>query len=176
MKPETHRQALQRERHRAAESQGAGLVRAMTRLCLLLSAILFITGCGDSRYGHAFELDQSTFDADAMQLIRHDTGILIPAGARGLNFTYTPPIDPAYLARIEIPPESRGALEAQLAALKENRIESTGGLSTKTPWWRPTQGKVIVDKQVFDGNHGTTLHAILAIEGETLILYIDWST
>ena len=57
-----------------------------------------------------------------MEMIRHDTGLSIPKGARGLNFAYSPPIDPAYLARIEIPAESRASVETQLAALKENRI------------------------------------------------------
>lgn len=147
----------------------------MTRLFLLLSAVLFITGCGDSKYYHAFELDQSTFDADAMKMIRDDTGLVIPEGARGLNFAYKPPIDPAFLARIEIPAASRQSVEAQLAALKDNRVESSGGLATRIPWWKPTQVKVIVDKQVLYPN-GKSLHAILTIEGETLILYIDWST
>lgn len=176
MKPGTYNPVPRRARLRVVGRKGDTPIRALTRVCLLLSAILFLSACGQSRYDRAFELDQSTFDAEAMQMIRNDTGLTVPAGARGLNFSYTPPIDPAFVARIEIPAESRAAIETQLAALKENRINGTGGLSTKTPWWRPTQGKVIVDKQVFDPNHGTNLHAILVTEGETLILYIDWST
>lgn len=148
----------------------------MTRILLLLSAVLFLASCGDSRYGRAFELDQTTFDADAMKMIRDDTGLVIPEGARGLNFAYKPPIDPAFLARIEIPAESRQSVETQLAALRENRVKSIGGLATKIPWWQPTQGKVIVDKEVFYPSNGRALHAILTIEGESLILYIDWST
>jgi hypothetical protein len=68
-----------------------------------------------------------------MEMIRHDTGLSIPKGARGLNFAYSPPIDPAFLARIEIPADSRESVETQLAALKENRIKSVRGLASKTP-------------------------------------------
>src|SRR4051812_34612660 len=89
-----------------------GAFRAMKRLCILLSLITFVAGCRESRYDRAFELDNSTFDAEAMQMIHDDTGLLVPAGARGLNFAYKPPIDPAFLARIAIPADSRKSVEA----------------------------------------------------------------
>lgn len=148
----------------------------MIRNCILLASVILIVGCDRSRYDRAFELDQSTFDAGAMEMIRKDTGFSISEGARGLNFAYKPPVDPAFVARIEIPSEDRESIEKQLAALKGNRIEVRGGLADKIKWWRPMQGRVIVDKLVFDPENGTTLHGVLSIEAENLILYIDWST
>ncbi len=153
--------------------------RSKMKILLLLFAVLGLIGCGDgsdSRYYHSFELDESTFDAEAMQMIERDTGLDIPDNARGLNFAYKPPIDPAFLARIEIPAESLELMKKQLDVLKEKKIGTSGGLRERTPWWRPSQGTILIDKQVWDSSDGSLLHTVLATEDGKFILYIDHAT
>ncbi len=58
---------------------------------------LFVNGCNESRWYREFELDEKTFDSEAMQMIRRDTGFNLPEGVRGLNFRYSPPIDPSFI-------------------------------------------------------------------------------
>ena len=90
-----------------------------------------------------------------------------------MNFYYTPPIDPAYIAKIEIPPSSKEDVIKTLSTIKNEDIHFMGSLGTKVSWWIPKGAKVLVDHQEFVGT-GNYLHVILAEEDSTIILYIEW--
>ena len=138
----------------------------------LLSAVLLLPGCG--RDYRTYELDRASFDAKTFQRIQADTGIALPAGARGLNFYYKPPIDPAYIAKIEIPPSSMEDVIKTLSVIKnDDNLHITDSLGTKVRWWIPNGAKVLVDRQKFVGT-GNYLHVILTEEDTTVILYIEW--
>ena len=147
----------------------------MKHFVVLITVLVFITGCSDSgnnRYNREFQLDESSFDDSAMQMIKRDTGLSIPDGARGLNFAYKPPIDPSFLARIEIPNESHEFMISQISALKENIVNTSGGLTERIEWWRPSQGTVLAEKDFYNDSNGSRLHVILLSENGRLILYI----
>jgi len=138
----------------------------------LLLAVLLFAGC--DRDLRTYELDRASFDAKTLQRIQSDTGIALPASARGLNFYYKPPIDPAYIAKIEIPPSSKADVIKTLSAVKnDENIHSMGSLGEKVRWWVPKGTKPLVDNQAFVGT-GNYLHVMLTEENGTVILYIEW--
>jgi hypothetical protein len=131
-----------------------------------------LSGCG--RDARRYELDSKSFDSRTLQRIQSDTGITLPAGARGLNFYYKPPIDPAYIAKIEIPLSSKDDLIKTLSVIEnDDNIHNTETMGTKVRWWIPKDVKPLMDRQRFVGT-GNYLHVILTEEGETIILYIEW--
>jgi hypothetical protein len=133
---------------------------------------LAIVGCSDSRWYHEFELDEATFDDEAMEMVAKDSGITIPDRARGIHFSYKPPIDPAFLAVIEIPEEAAQEVIGQIDAIKDTAVpSSTGGLDEKNSWWTPTVGQVLIDRSTFDS--GRSLRAVLTRQNGRLLLYID---
>jgi hypothetical protein len=137
----------------------------------LLSTVLLFAGCG--REYRTYELDRTSFDVNTLQRIQSDTGIVLPAGARGLNFYYKPPIDPAYIAKIEIPPSSKEDVIKMLSAIKnDENIHTTESLGAKVRWWIPKGAKVLVDRQNF--HTGNYLHVTLTEDDTLVILYIEW--
>ncbi len=133
---------------------------------------LLYAGLGCDRRIRSYELDRTTFDAKTLQMIQADTGIALPAGARGLNFHYEPPIDPAYVARIEIPASSKDDVIRMLSAIELNEVHVSESLGTKVRWWIPRDVKRLVDRQAFVRSN--YLHVVLTEEGGALILYIEW--
>lgn len=93
-----------------------------------------------------------------------------------MNFTYKPPIDPAFLARIEIPTESLESVKKQLESIQDDRVNRTGGLRERTVWWNPSRNTVLMERQRVNHANGQLLHVIIAMEGGKVILYLDWST
>jgi hypothetical protein len=137
----------------------------------LLLAVLLFSGCG--RGFRSYELDRTSFDTKTLQMIQSDTGIALPAGARGLNFYYKPPIDPAYIAKIEIPLNFKEDMIKMLSAIKnDDNIHASESLGAKLSWRMPKSAKVVVERQTFVG--GNYLHATLTEEDAAVILYIEW--
>ncbi len=123
-----------------------------------MMSLLFLPRCG-SRWNREFELDENSFDTEAMEMVKDDSGLNLPATAKGLKFAYKPPIDPAFLAIIQLPEESLDQIKPQIEAILDNPISSTGGLDTRIPWWKPTHGEVIIDRENFRSN-GTEIRVI----------------
>jgi hypothetical protein len=139
-----------------------------------LSLLSLLSGCG--RDYRTYELDKTNFDAKTLQKIQSDTGIALPVGARGFNFYYKPPIDPAYIAKIEIPPSSKEELIQALSIIKnDENIHVTESLGTKVSWWIPKGTKTLLDRQSFVGA-GNYLRVVLVEEDKTVILFIEWWT
>jgi hypothetical protein len=134
-------------------------------------AVLVLTGCGDLRYAREFELDEKTFDAEAMQMIVEDSGLNLPKGARGLNFRYSPPIDPSFVARVEIPREARDSVLKQIEAIPNQTINTSGGPGEKVDWWPPPRESVIVDRQCHQSD-GDYFRAALTEEDNRIVLYV----
>lgn len=144
----------------------------MRTVLLSILTVTLLSGCG--RDARRYELDSKSFDTKTLQRIQSDIGINLPAGARGLNFYYTPPIDPAYIAKIEIPPSSKDDLIKMLSVIEnDNNIHSTETMGTKVRWWIPKGVKPLMDRQRFVGT-GNYLHVMLTEEDAKIILYIEW--
>jgi hypothetical protein len=142
------------------------------RILIVLFAALLLSECSDSRWLKEFELDEKSFDAEAMQMIKDDSGLTIPAGAKGLNFRYSPPIDPSFVARIEIPKDSRGKIIAQIEAIPDEKIDISGGPGERVTWWPPVVETVIMDRQCTQAD-GDYFRAILTEENGKTILYVS---
>ena len=134
--------------------------------------MLFAIGSPGSRWGREFELDETSFDSEVMQTILTNTGLNLPEGAKGLNFRYSPPIDPAFVARIEIPAESQDIVMKQIEAIRVQEINISGGPGEKVNWWPPPKEFVIIDRQCFQPD-GCYFRAALSKEDERIILYVE---
>ncbi len=140
----------------------------------LLAALCFLPRAVDqSRWYTNFELSANGFDTEVMKEIQRSSGLILPDGARGVRFAYKPPIDPAFLAVIEIPIPGRDSLLRQIEHMNGRPIPSIGGLDGKMSWWKPAEGEVIIDRASSDGR---TLRAVLTRNGEKLLLFLDYST
>lgn len=140
------------------------------KILLFILVSLLLTGCGSRWYGE-FELDETTFDSEAMQTIKDDTGFDLPEGTRGLGFRYSPPIDPSFVARLEIPKEYRNKVLKQIEAIPNEGIRMSEGPGEKVTWWPPSQGLVIIDRDCRQANN--YFRAILTQEGDRVVLYLD---
>ena len=140
---------------------------------LPLLSVLFLAGCG--RGYKDYELAGASFDAKTLQMIQSDTSIALPADSRGLNFYYKAPIDPAYIAKIEISKSSKEDMIKTLSATKsDEKTHVVESLGTKVTWWIPKGAKILVERQTFIGNG--YLHVTLTDEDAAIILYIEWWT
>ncbi len=142
------------------------------RIAITLLAALLLSGCSDSRWLGEFELDEKSFDSEAMQMVKDDSGLTIPSGARGLNFRYSPPIDPSFVVRIEIPEGSKDNIVAQIESIQNKEINISGGPGEKVNWWPPPTEVAIIDRQCHQAD-GDYFRAIVTEEEGRTILYVS---
>ena len=146
----------------------------MNRLVSIILTAISLMGCG--RGTSDYELGSADFGADTLHMVETKIGLKLPAGAKGLNFYYKAPIDPAFIAKIEIPSDTKDGMEKQLLAFPNKPLNSSGGLSKRIRWWTPTNGSIIQDRMFFDSSNGQTRRAILTEKDGRWFLYLDWST
>lgn len=146
----------------------------MNSFTTLFLIAVSLTGCGKGT--HDYELGSADFGADTLLMVEKEMGLKLPAGAKGLNFYYKAPIDPAFIAKIEIPSDAKDGMVNQVSAFPNKPIISRGGLSERISWWTPTVGQVIQDRNFFDANNGQSRRVILTEKDGRWFLYLDWST
>jgi len=146
----------------------------MNRLIILFFIAVFLMGCGKG--SRDYELGSADFGADTLLIVEKKMGFKLPAGAKGLNFYYKAPIDPAFIAKIEIPSGAKDDMAKQVSALPNKPIKSSGGLAERISWWTPTVGKVLQDREFFDDSNGESRRAVLTEEDGICLLYLDWNT
>ncbi len=146
----------------------------MHQIASILLFAFCLIGCdkGTSDY----ELRSADFGADTLHMVEKDMGLKLPAGAKGLNFYYKAPIDPAFIAKIEITPDAKDGIEKQILAIPNKPMNRSGGLSDRILWWTPTDGRIIQDRIFYDESNGQTRRAILTEKDGRWFLYLDWST
>ncbi len=104
-----------------------------TFACLALFCT--IAGC-DLTFGESYELDGSTFDAEALKTVETNAGIVLPADSRGLNMVYQgDTIDPSFIAKIQIPADGVDALAEQITQFEHDSVEVMSGITSHRPWW-----------------------------------------
>ncbi len=146
----------------------------MQRIASILLIAICLLGCG--KCTSDYELGSANFGADTLLMVEKDMGIKLPAGAKGINFYYKGPMDPAFIAKIEIPSAAKDGIEKQILAIPNKPMNRTGGLPDRIPWWTPTDGHIIQDHIFFDDSNGHTRRAILTEKDGRWFLYLDWST
>ena len=135
--------------------------------------VLFLLLFGCSKYDRDFELDEQSFNLETLQCIEKAVGFPLPTNARGLNYYYKAPVDPSFVAKVEMPSSARGDLLQRISAITNEDVHVAGAISERVQWWTPTKGKMLIDRQRTSGE--AYQHAILAEEGGRLILYLEWS-
>ena len=134
-------------------------------------ALGLLAGCGSSGL-REYELNETSFNAETLQMIQADSGVTLPKGTRGLNFYYKPPIDPAFVAKLQIPKDSTEAMVQQISAIKPEQINISGELGPRKDWWVPKDAKILVDRQ--SSPKGNYLRTTVTTEGDRTILYVEW--
>jgi len=104
-------------------------------------------------------------------MIEEDSGIILPSDAHGLNFFYKAPIDPAFVAKIQIPAASKEEILQRISKIQNVKVNITGALGPKFSWWLPAKAKVLIDRETSTGS--SYLRVILTEENERIILYIE---
>jgi len=144
-------------------------------LLLILPAFLLF-GCGDSnRWWVAHDLDVESFDSETMEYIEETTEIALPDGSKGINFKYSPPIDPFYFSKIEIPQNSKNNVLKEIEKLKEkggNYPEKFA--DDDCDWWPPKSENILIHKE--SSMDGFYLEVYLTETDERLNLYIKYFT
>ena len=132
---------------------------------------LLLFGCG--KYCRDFELDERTFDREILQCVEKAVGYSLPTNARGLNYYYKAPVDPAFLAKVEIPSSARSEILQRICTMTNEDVHVVGVISERVQWWTPTKGKILIERQQTSGE--AYHHAILVEENGRLLLYLEWS-
>lgn len=146
----------------------------MYRFASILLIAFCLLGCGKGTSD--YELGSADFGADTLHMVEKEMKLKLPAGAKGLNFYYKAPIDPAFIAKIEIPADAKEDIMKQLVTLPNKPIKSSGGLPERISWWTPTEGTVLHDRVFFDPANGQYRRSVLTEQGGILFLFLYWHT
>jgi hypothetical protein len=149
-------------------------VEKMNRFAPILFIAVCLIGCGKGY--HDFELGPKDFGPDTLLKVEKEMRLKLPAGTRGLNYYYKAPIDPAFIAKIEIPSNAKDDLVKQLSALPSKPIQISGGLYERVSWWTPTAANVLQDREFEDGTDYIYRRLILTEKDGNLLLYLYWAT
>lgn len=138
--------------------------------CLLAIALL-LSGCRPGLV--EYDLDAASIDAGTLSQLETVSGFPLPEGAIGLNYHYSPPIDPVYIAKIEAPVESKASLVSQIEQLSSAPFQDDFA-SDRCAWWPRSFENSVVSKQARPDGHYLEVH--LMEESQRLVLYIKFFT
>lgn len=143
----------------------------MKRFVTLVLIAVGLIGCGDGLRDR--ELGPTSFDAATLREVEKEMGITLPADAKGLNYYYKAPMDPAFIAKIEIPAHAKDGLLKTLSALPHKPIRTSGGLPERIPWWKPTEGNVVLERLFLDSG-GIRRRVLFTEKDAKWLLYLEW--
>src|SRR5258705_7044818 len=128
------------------------------RLLLGLVLALYVTGCGGN-----YTLDKKSFTAEKLKMVERHTGVTLPAGSQGLNMFYKgEPMDPFFVANIEIPQGSHEDLHKRIEQIRNEEIHVSGSPTARFPWWKASKETTRMERQ-FHLN-GDYVHLVLCEE------------
>jgi len=133
-----------------------------------------LVGCGP-KFGDDYELDEHTFTTEKFAFIEQRTGLTIPADSHGMNMFYEgSQIDPAFVAKIEIPASSGESFAKQLDQIPVGEMHVSNPLSEKIPWWKPSKAATKSERQFM--LNSAYVHVLLCNEDGRWILYLEWAS
>jgi len=134
--------------------------------------MLFL-GCDKHRDLTEYELDENSFDTEAILKIEQETGIDLPDSAKGVRFYHIPPVDPIVFAKIKIPAESERSLKNQIDKLKFNDKDFPKDFANqRCKWWPSSINNAVMSKQAF--NNGYYIELYLVKEKKDDIIFIKY--
>jgi len=145
------------------------------KLIFMLVICLAVVGCDEHRDLTEYNLDESSFDAEAMAKIEQESGVDLPDDAKGLALYHIPPIDPIVFAKIEIPANSQEEVAKQIRELAFSGTHFPKELANdRCNWWPAAPKNVVNSKQAF--NNGYYIELYFVKEEDEYILYIKYFT
>ena len=153
-----------------------GLSTHETLTVTLVSVVLLLVGCGD-RTTRGYHLNEKSFDAQALRMVEDSIGFGLPKGTRGLHMFYVgSSIDPAFVAKVEIPTSEWETTVAKIQGLEgiphagDNDVYNS--LTGQVKWWSPT------NRTVFKRYY--RVHCLVGVwcckEDAASVLYLEWVT
>ena len=145
------------------------------KLINMLVICLAVVGCEGYRDHTEYNLDENSFDAEAMAKIEQESGVDLPDEAIGLAFYHVPPIDPIVFAKIEIPAKGQELVSKQIRELTFSGTNFPKDFANdRCKWWPAAPKNVISSKQAF--NNGYYVELYFVEEEDDFILYIKYFT
>lgn len=148
--------------------------RCLIFWCALISFV--VVGCGaKSRNGvnSDYEREAASFTTEDLQLVQQKSGLVLPAGSRGLNLVWRGrQMDPSFFAKIAIATNFAKAFQTQLGGFPDQKISINHSIPNNINWWQPFQGKIVLERTFMQA--GCYLHLVLCDDGGNCILYMEW--
>jgi len=132
---------------------------------------LCVTGCGGN-----YTLDQKSLTAEKLKMVEQRTGITLPTGSQGLNMFYKgEPMDPYFVANVEIPENAHEDLRTRIEQIRNEEIHVSGSPTTaRFAWWKASKETTKVERQ-FHVKPDYYVHLVLCEESGRWILYVEWA-
>ena len=109
-------------------------------------------------------------------MVEQKTGLTFPAGSQGLNMYYKgEPMDPFFIAKVEIPAGSQEETIGRIKQLKNQDIHESGSPAKEYDWWKLSKETTKAECRFAD-NRGTYVHIALCNEDGHWIVYLEWFT
>lgn len=146
----------------------------MFRKTSLIIIGLVLSGCRD-KYFSEHELDSTQFEEETMTYIEETVNLDIPDNAKGLNFYYKPPVDPIFLAKIQIPEESEQEIKAQIIELTDidDFPDNFGNFDFR--WWLSDTDEIIVSRKAYVDGYFVEAYLVRDSTDE-LVFYLKYFT
>ena len=170
---------MQSSRTKAAEAKRR--TRRIIEFAVCISLAVFTVWCFGHGWGREFrnyELDENSFKASDLKRVAEEIGIKLPPGCRGLNYYFKPPIDPAFIARIEIPMKSKEFVVQEFSRYQSDppKYQVENYLSNRVTWWNPVERTPLFNKKYSLESGSLFVEVFVVEEDNRCILYVFWST
>lgn len=137
---------------------------------LAVFLIIALSACDGNRWLTSFEVGQRGFDSEIMKMVTDNSPLSLPTGTVGLKFSYQPPIDPSFMALLEIPMENREDVFKQIETIKNEERRISSG-SPDPSWWPPPKNLTLIDRQCTQTDN-SYLRLVLTEKDSNLFLYV----
>lgn len=157
------------------EPMVVAMKRNFTILIVLGTVLIGVAIAVAISYYRSFNyiLDQSNFTEDSLALVEKHTTLRLPAGSKGLNMVYRGfQVDPAFLAKIEIPEDAATILRSQIEKIKDEDSHPIDPLIDKTAWWKPVKSEIVIERRYTVGS--SYANVIFCQENENFVLFVEW--
>lgn len=134
---------------------------------------LLLMAFGGGNFSNAdYNLDERSFTAESLKMIEQNTGLAFPVGSRGLHMFYQNSLDPAFVAKVEIPADSKDILIKQIEQIQNKDGSVAESLTEKVTWWKPSEATIRIERQFTrDASH---IHVLFCQEQERWVIYLTW--
>lgn len=141
------------------------IVVILTVVAIAVAALLY--------HSANYTLDQSNFTTNSLALVERQIRLQMPPGSRGLKMVYKGfQIDPAFVAKIEIPASAEMGLKSQIEGITNQEYHPIGLLSEKVSWWKPVNNETTLERTY--AVDSSLARVILCRQDSHIVLYVEW--